>query len=222
MGHPLQTVSWDIFATSATATPGGQTQITMNEDLLWQPLQWSASRAIKVSPSTDLFDAGISDEWIDQAFAVMALAPQHAFQVLTSKPARMLAYFKDLVARQKVWDFAEDARPSGLSNVLEVREKLFPLANVELGVRVSNQVEAMEGVPLLLSTPAAVRWVAVLGKVDLTRIDVTQRYESTAWLDAFAGEVWLPGSCGISSRTLRAPARLNYMVTGQGERCCRD
>lgn len=48
--------------------------------------------------------------------------------------------------------------------------KLFPLPNVWLGVSVENQAAADERIPLLLETPAAVRWLSMeplLGPVDL-------------------------------------------------------
>jgi hypothetical protein len=48
----------------------------------------------------------------------------------------------------------------------------WPLPNVRLGVSVENQPEADKRVPLLLQTPAAVRWLSIeplLGPVDLSR-----------------------------------------------------
>ena len=35
-----------------------------------------------------------ADEWIDKAFAVMALCPQHSFQILTKRAERMRDYMK--------------------------------------------------------------------------------------------------------------------------------
>ena len=35
---------------------------------------------------SDLFHEDVPDEFIDQVFAVMALCPQHTFQVLTKRP----------------------------------------------------------------------------------------------------------------------------------------
>ncbi|EPV8692183.1 DUF5131 family protein [Pseudomonas aeruginosa] len=50
-------------------------------------------------------------------------------------------------------------------------KNLFPLPNVWLGVSVENQACAEERIPLLMQTPAAIRWISaepLLGAVDLT------------------------------------------------------
>ena len=50
-------------------------------------------------------------------------------------------------------------------------KNLFPLPNVWLGVSVENQACAEERIPLLMQTPAAIRWISaepLLGAVDLS------------------------------------------------------
>jgi protein gp37 len=42
----------------------------------------------------DLFDDSYSFEFIDRVFAVMALCPQHTFQILTKRPERMAEYLR--------------------------------------------------------------------------------------------------------------------------------
>ncbi|MGZ0843131.1 DUF5131 family protein, partial [Klebsiella pneumoniae subsp. pneumoniae] len=42
--------------------------------------------------TSDLFHEAVPDEWIDTVFAVMALSPQHTFQILTKRPERMREY----------------------------------------------------------------------------------------------------------------------------------
>ena len=59
-------------------------------ETLLKPLHWRAPRRIFVNSMSDLFHENVPDEWIDQVFAVMALCPQHVFQVLTKRPERML------------------------------------------------------------------------------------------------------------------------------------
>ena len=63
------------------------------EETLLKPLHWRTPRRIFVNSMSDLFHENVPDTWIDQIFAVMALCPQHVFQVLTKRPERMLAYF---------------------------------------------------------------------------------------------------------------------------------
>jgi protein gp37 len=60
--------------------------------VLLDPLRWKRPRKIFVCAHGDLFHESVPDEWIDRVFAVMALAPQHVFQVLTKRPERMREY----------------------------------------------------------------------------------------------------------------------------------
>ncbi|PNU02493.1 DUF5131 family protein [Novosphingobium guangzhouense] len=68
---------------------------------LLKPLSWRKPRLIFVCSTSDLFHESVPDEWIDQVFAVMALCPQHTFQVLTKRADRMRGYLsaKGLVRR---------------------------------------------------------------------------------------------------------------------------
>ncbi len=68
------------------------TDVACHEDRLDQPLRWKKPRLIFVNSMSDLFHEDVPDVFIDKVFAVMALAEQHVFQVLTKRPKRMLAY----------------------------------------------------------------------------------------------------------------------------------
>src|ERR1700676_979310 len=59
---------------------------------LTEPLRWKKPRRVFVNSMSDLFQEGVPDTYIDQAFAVMALAPRHTFQVLTKRAERMRSY----------------------------------------------------------------------------------------------------------------------------------
>jgi protein gp37 len=157
------------------------------DHVLTQPLRWRRPRRIFVNSMSDLFHEAVPDAWIDRIFAVMALAPQHTFQVLTKRPERMRAYISDL---------SRDAE--GLFNALScVRLKRaaeyvvrndprpaydwkpgWPLPNVRLGVTAEDQPRADERIPILLDTPAAKRFVSIepmLGPVDLTELTIKKR-----------------------------------------------
>ena len=56
------------------------------------PLRWRKPRRVFVDSMSDLFHEKVPDEFIDRVFAVMALCPQHTFQVLTKRPERMLEF----------------------------------------------------------------------------------------------------------------------------------
>lgn len=121
-------------------------EVRFNEQWLGQPLRWKRPRMVFVCAHADLFHEAVQDDWIDLIFSAMELSPQHTFQVLTKRPARMRDYINSRAFKD------------------------YPLPNVWLGVSVEDQKSADERIPLLLDTPAAVRWISaepLLGHVDL-------------------------------------------------------
>lgn len=160
------------------AGPVWNGQVRFNEQWLDQPLRWKRPRRIFVCAHGDLFHESVPDEWIDKVFAVMALAPQHTFQVLTKRPERMLRYmthWPDAAGRfHHVAYQAEKMRPDlpvGMPDGWRWQlQKRWPLPNVWLGVSVEDQAAADERIPQLLQTPAAVRWISaepLLGPINL-------------------------------------------------------
>jgi protein gp37 len=141
------------------------------------PLKWKRPQRIFVNSMSDLFHENVSDETIDRIFAVMALCPQHMFQVLTKRPERMLAYLKQAFSEQQMQRWVDAARRDAIVNLSPRNEAAlvdleWPLPNVWLGVSVEDQKTADERIPLLLQTPAAVRWISaepLLGGIKLTR-----------------------------------------------------
>ena len=133
-------------------------QVRLNGDWLDQPLRWKRPRRIFVCAHGDLFHENIPDSWIHNVLEVMARCPQHQFQVLTKRPDRM-QYFMNLWVD---W-----------YSLIDGREKRFlewPLENIWLGVSVEDQKRADERIPLLLETPARVRFISaepLLGEIDL-------------------------------------------------------
>lgn len=148
-------------------------EVRLNEQWLDQPLRWRRPRKIFVCAHGDLFAEEVPDEWIDRVFAVMALSPQHTFQVLTKRSARMREYLSDPAATDRVKRAYEaivkeasgfDAAAEGLAAHIH-----WPLPNVWLGVSAERQQEADERIPHLLATPAAIRFVSaepLLGPID--------------------------------------------------------
>ncbi len=138
-------------------------EIFLDEKMLTAPLRWKRPRKIFVGSMTDLFADFVTDEWLDKIFAIMAACPQHTFQVLTKRAARL------------------PALPKLLS------ESCLPpiLPNVWLGISCERQEEADERIPLLLDTPAVVRFISaepLLGPINLTCITEA----CGRWFDAFA------------------------------------
>ena len=80
--------------TKAGAVWTGKMSVASNLTVT-QPLRWKRPRRIFVNSMSDLFHEGVADETIDRIFAVMALCPQHTFQVLTKRAKRMREYFAE-------------------------------------------------------------------------------------------------------------------------------
>ncbi len=135
------------------------------------PLHWRRPRRVFVNSMSDLFHEGVADEWLDRIFAVMALAPQHTFQVLTKRPERMRRYF-DLSP-----DNREEAIGASMRTLTQGKHPGLidlPLPHVWLGTSVENQETAAARIPELLDTPARVRFLScepLLGRIDLSLVD---------------------------------------------------
>ena len=158
-------------------------KIKLVPERLADPLRWQRPRMVFVNSMSDLFHESVPDDFIDKVFAVMALAPQHTFQVLTKRPERMLEYFKSfhgVGAEERGWNVcAWAAEQLGMGgHEMQIAQTPKGLPNVWLGVTVENQEAADERIPLLLQTPAAVRWVSMeplLGSVDLALLGTLPR-----------------------------------------------
>lgn len=66
------------------------------ENQLRKPLTWKKPKKIFTCSMSDVFHPNVLDEWRDRAFAVMAIANHHTYQILTKRPERMLEYFQRL------------------------------------------------------------------------------------------------------------------------------
>lgn len=178
---------------------------------LLEPLKWKKSKRIFVNSMSDLFHKDVPDEYIDKVFAVMALSPHHTFQILTKRPERMKQYVTELELRCRVFGGIRGASAYGIYQLVErwdsnfrggefagilnkawmdnrdlVDRVGFPLPNVWLGTSVENQKAADERIPMLLMTPASVRYLScepLLGPVDLENIKFYTGPDG--WLSAF-------------------------------------
>ncbi|MDE2467382.1 MAG: phage Gp37/Gp68 family protein, partial [Bradyrhizobium sp.] len=160
----------------AKQTPSGPRwtgNVKLIEERLLDPLKWRKPRRVFANSMSDLFHENLPDAAIDRVFAVMALAPQHCYQILTKRPERMLRYFSLGGLREELIGI-EAERVSGIARHTDAMQPRWPipLTNVWLGVSVEDQATADERIPLLLRTPAAVRFISaepLLGPVQLAR-----------------------------------------------------
>lgn len=178
------------------------------DHILTAPLHWKKPRRVFVNSMGDLFHEDAPDEWIDRCFAVMALSPQHTFQVLTKRPERMREY-ATLIDNEPVRDTVRRIVAAWPGNAPIPAEITFPLPNVWLGTSCERQQEADERIPLLLDTPAVVRFVSLeplLGPIDLrTVISRDGRLGKFVPFNSLAAENWTDG---------RPVARLDWVIVG--------
>ena len=115
-------------------------EIRVHPDRLAEPLRWRKPRRVFVNSMSDLFHEDIHAGNIYDIFVTMSQAFPHTFQILTKRPTRMKRLVEYFAASSRWYK--------------------WPLPNVWLGVSVEDQKRADERIPLLLQTPAAVRFVS--------------------------------------------------------------
>lgn len=156
---------------------------------------------------TDEFLDFWPDEFINKLFAVRALTPNLIHQVLTKRAERMEAYFGSFYgskAGQRGLDAClwADQLTEFTADVGRALERVpTGLPNVHLGVSVEDQKTADERIPLLLRTPAAVRFVSaepLLGPVDL-------QHSGPKNMEVYPRIVWviIGGESGPGARRFR-------------------
>lgn len=158
-------------------------EIFLDEEVLLQPLRWRAPRGIFAGSMTDLYGDFVPDAWLDRIKAVEALCPQHVFFELTKRSDRRLAYLAgDAEKRSARASVRLKALSGGAGRHAEHIQvdategwADWPLPNVWQGGTVHDQPSADEVVPILLATPAAVRFVSaepLLGLIDFKGIPI--------------------------------------------------
>lgn len=191
-------------------------------EALDRPLRWRKPRRVFVNSMADLFHPEVPFEFIDRVFAVMALTPQHTYQVLTKRPERMAEY---LSGEHRTDDAARDVNnPTtqtlvgcttlGIACELEAKGWKYggscilnddagvsgwPLPNVWLGTSVEDQAAANERVPHLLRCPAAVRFLScepLLGPVNLRRVRIDEQRTMNAFRGRWAYDNRYPHTDG--------------------------
>ena len=129
-------------------TSGPGFGVTVHPAALKVPYKWKQPKVVFVNSMSDLLHARVPLDFVRQVFTVMAETPQHTYQVLTKRSARL----RKVAARLEWPD------------------------NVWMGVSVENE-DALGRVADLRDVPAAVRFLSCepligpLPGLDLTGID---------------------------------------------------
>ena len=122
-------------------------RVWLRPERLEEPLRRRKPTVYFVVSMGDLFHDDVPPDFLDRVFRQMEQNPRHRFLVLTQRPERMEVY---LERRYALGHFQ---------------------THIGLGVTVCNQAEADAKIPLLLNTPAAMRFVSyepALRPVDLS------------------------------------------------------
>lgn len=160
-------------------------KITLVPEALEAPLRWKKPRRIFVNSMSDLFHEDVPDSFLAQVGDIIQRAQRlgHTFQILTKRPTRMRDYLR--------------------------KHGRMPLVNAWFGVSVEDQATADERIPILLQTPAAVRFISaepLLGSVDLLRwlpirpVTVPAKFERVSGTKSEIDWVILGGESGPGAR----------------------
>jgi protein gp37 len=166
-------------------------QIKLVPEVLDKPLRWRKPRRIFVNSMSDLFHENVPLEYIAQVFDVMASATAdcgknhkheeecwcgdpHIFQILTKRPERMRR-----VINEELPEFVAELMWGDSTLSMAIGDH-WPLPNVWLGVSVENQRTADERIPLLLQTPAAVRFLSIEPMIGPVNLDGIWGYPGSA------------------------------------------
>ena len=138
----------------------------ISEKILEEPLKRKKPARIFVGDMFDLFHEQIDVTFVGRVFGMMAKCPQHTFQVLTKRAD----YMMQLLTRAQLYN---DEYIS------------LPLPNVWLGVSVEDNKRALERIPKLQETPAAVRFLSV--EPQLEHIDLGHDTPELGWISYLRG-----------------------------------
>lgn len=186
MTHRLEGMGKEKYAGLTVLNRAGDRhfngKIQLHDDALLIPLKWRKARRVFVNSMSDLFHRDVPFDFIDKVFAVMALCPQHKFQILTKRPERMAEYLSPIMG---VWSMDRlEAAARSVGHTFFFGDgpsrrwvgRMMPFKNVWLGSSCENQQTANERIPHLLRCPAAVRFLScepLLGPIDLRSVPNT-------------------------------------------------
>lgn len=169
----------------------GSTHLVKSQ--LIKPAKWKRPCAIFVCSMGDLFHESVSFEQINAVFSVMSDADQHIYIVLTKRPKRMAEF----------WEWKKQ-------NCMGVTWS--PKPNVWLGVTAENQQRVNERIPILLSIPAAKRFVSIepmLTPIDLNRIPA--KYWGKEFESGYDG---INLGCLNGGKETKTPWHLDWVIVG--------
>jgi len=166
-------------------------EVRCHPEELEKPLKWRKPRRVFVNSMSDLFIEGVPSSFIDKVLSIMALTPQHTYQVLTKRPARANEYFENHKSLEAALE--GEANAEWLHGFLgwdkfhevvnQVSDYFRSLANARpnlwLGVSASTQNDLDDLVPNLLRTPSVVHFLSLEPLVE--HVNIVEYLDSIEW-----------------------------------------
>ncbi len=121
----------ETFAERFRGVPGSPFEqgfdLRLVQEKLTAPFTFAQPRLIFVNSMSDLFQDGVSDDYIEEVAQVMAASPWHTYQILTKRSARMRDLLRDRLKfaadlRHIWWGVSVEDRRFGLPRVEQLRE----------------------------------------------------------------------------------------------------
>lgn len=97
-------------------------EVTRHEDALNLPKAWKSPKVIFVNSMSDLFHRDIPLEFIQRVFKTMWECPQHTFQILTKRSARLRQLAPSIKWPHNVWMGVSVENEQALHRVDDLRE----------------------------------------------------------------------------------------------------
>jgi protein gp37 len=204
-------------------TSGPGFAVTCHEDVLTKPLSWRRPRTVFVNSMSDVGHARVPVEFVARIWAVMALTPQHTYQLLTKRPGRLAAMlsqerFRAGLVRDVIREYLA-ARPDLGRNFADLPCGPFtwPVPNAWIGTSIESD-KYVSRADALRAAPAATRFLSLepllgpLPSLDLTGINWViaggesgrgHRPVNLDWIRDLDGRPPWPAGVSTSVATLR-------------------
>ena len=166
--------------------PQWSNKVVCIPERLDEPLGWRKPRRVFVDSESDLFHEAVPDEFLDQVFAVMAVANMHTFIVLTKRPPRMRGYLHGGLDRRldvatRAFNLGRRGIGPYVASDIRMNSDAWPPPNIWLGVSAEDQGTLDERVAILRETPAAKRFISLEPLLD-EHIELTEALEGIDWV----------------------------------------
>lgn len=120
-------------------TSGPGFGVTEHATALDAPLSWRKPRKVFVNSMSDLFHNEVSDEFIARVWQAMGGAPQHQYQILTKRPARMRSWTRRWYSGEIEEPYAEAPVPGFPGYVVTTRGQILgKRADTRSGMRLEQ------------------------------------------------------------------------------------